>query len=200
MEKIIAEYYANGAIKLRKIVDKIVRKYGGISDKDMDDFYSLANEVFVISLRDYDNTKCHFDFDCFLYCVLVKRIVTEIRDRNRGKRSNTKIKKDKNGKIQYEFIPDISIDSPISHDTNTTIGETLIDNGKEIEEILFQEEVGNKVEKYLDNLPKLARQIIIMKIHNNDREYIIEQLHITSKQYLDAMETMKSSEYISILA
>ena len=45
-QEIIEEYYENNARKLHQIVDKIVAGFGGLSDKDMDDFYSIANEVF----------------------------------------------------------------------------------------------------------------------------------------------------------
>ena len=43
MEQILSAYYENNARKLRGTVDKILLKFGGLSDKDRDDFYSLAN-------------------------------------------------------------------------------------------------------------------------------------------------------------
>ena len=46
-ESILEDYYSDNARKLHKVVDKILVKFGGLSDKDKDDFYSLANEVFV---------------------------------------------------------------------------------------------------------------------------------------------------------
>ena len=48
-------YYENNAAKLRKIVDKILRKFGGVTDNQ--EFYSLANEVFLDVLRKYDPEK-----------------------------------------------------------------------------------------------------------------------------------------------
>ncbi len=51
MDQIIFAYYADNAQKLRRIVDKILFKFGGLSNKDVDDFYSLANEVFVDVMR-----------------------------------------------------------------------------------------------------------------------------------------------------
>lgn len=56
MEKILILYYANNANKLHGVVDKILSKFGGLSDKDLDDFYSLANEVFVDVMRRYDDS------------------------------------------------------------------------------------------------------------------------------------------------
>ena len=43
MEKILQSYYADNAKKLHRIVDRIILRFGGISEKDKDDFYSLAN-------------------------------------------------------------------------------------------------------------------------------------------------------------
>ena len=83
MEQILTVYYSNNAQKLHNTVDKILLKFGGISDKDVDDFYSLANEVFVNVMRRYDGTQ---SFDGFLYSCLLNKIKTEITRRNREKR------------------------------------------------------------------------------------------------------------------
>jgi len=74
MERILKYYYTNNAAKLHDMVDKILSKFGGLSDKDMDDFYSLANEVFVDVMRRYDGSQ---SFDGFLYSCLLNKIKTE---------------------------------------------------------------------------------------------------------------------------
>ncbi len=76
-------YYAENGKRLRQIVDQILKKFGGIFHKDLDDFYSLANEVFVEVLRQYQPPG---DFQGFLYTCLDHRIKTEITRRNRQKR------------------------------------------------------------------------------------------------------------------
>ena len=48
---LLEEYYAQNAKKIRNMVDKILSGFGGVTQKDYDDFYSLANEVFVDVLR-----------------------------------------------------------------------------------------------------------------------------------------------------
>ena len=83
LQPYINTYYADNARKLHKVVDKILFKFGGLSNKDMDDFYSLANEVFVQAMRRYDHTQ---SFDGFLYSCLSNKIMTEITRRNREKR------------------------------------------------------------------------------------------------------------------
>lgn len=54
---ILDTYYADNAKKLHRTVDRILSKFGGLSNKDQDDFYSLANEVFVDVMKRYDNTQ-----------------------------------------------------------------------------------------------------------------------------------------------
>ena len=82
-ESILEDYYSDNARKLHKVVDKILVKFGGLSDKDKDDFYSLANEVFVDVMKRYDDKQ---SFDGFLYTCLSNKIMTEITRRNRQKR------------------------------------------------------------------------------------------------------------------
>ncbi len=110
MEQILITYYANNAKKLHKVVDKILLKFGGLSDKDLDDFYSLANEVFVDVMRRYDNSQ---SFDAFLYSCLLNKIKTEMTRRNREKRKADRMS--------------ISIDTPIGDDENSTIGDMIAD-------------------------------------------------------------------------
>lgn len=38
MEQIVNAYYADNAKKLHKTVDKILVRFGGLTDKDTDDF------------------------------------------------------------------------------------------------------------------------------------------------------------------
>ena len=83
MESVILEYYDKNGRRLRKIVNNILARFGGISQKDYDDFYSLANEVFVEAMRKYDDS-CKFD--TYLFSCLTNQIKTEMTRRNRRKR------------------------------------------------------------------------------------------------------------------
>ena len=111
MDQVLNTYYANNAKKLHSTVDKILLKFGGLSNKDLDDFYSLANEVFVDVLRRYDGSQ---SFDGFLYFCLSNKIKTEITRRNREKR-----------KVDRMSIP---IDAPIGDDENSTVGDMIADD------------------------------------------------------------------------
>lgn len=85
LQPILDTYYADNAKKLHKVVDRILSKFGGLSDKDMDDFYSLANEVFADIMKKYDDSQ---SFDGFLYSCLSNKIMTEITKRNREKQQS----------------------------------------------------------------------------------------------------------------
>ena len=68
-------YCENNAKRLYDMVDKILFKLH-FTDVDKNDFYSLANEVFMYTVRDYDVSK---SFDGFLYSCLYKRFSTEMK-------------------------------------------------------------------------------------------------------------------------
>ena len=51
MQHVLNFYYENNAIKLHIMVDKILRKLGLYMLVDPEDFYSLANEIFVDVLK-----------------------------------------------------------------------------------------------------------------------------------------------------
>ena len=153
MDQILVTYYSNNAKKLHNVVDKILFKFGGISDKDMDDFYSLANEVFVDVMRRYDNSQ---PFDGFLYSCLLNKIKTEITRRNREKRKADRMS--------------ISIDTPIGDDENCTIGDMIADDftiEKKIFEENKKEEWRKEVNEYLNSLSPLQRKIAFLLSDNN---------------------------------
>ena len=52
--ELLDKYYRENGRKLHEKVDKILSDFGGITKKDYDDFYSIANEVFVDVLKKYE--------------------------------------------------------------------------------------------------------------------------------------------------
>lgn len=185
MEQILITYYANNAKKLHKIVDKILFKFGGLSDKDLDDFYSLANEVFVDVMNRYDESR---SFDGFLYSCLSNKIMSEITKRNREKR-----KADRTS---------ISIDTPIGDDENCTIGDMIADDftiEKKIFEENKKEEWRKEVNEYLNSLSPLQRKIAFLLSDNNTPSEICEELHITIKHFENSMKRILADERIKPL-
>ena len=184
MEDRIEYYYANNAKKLREMVDKIIIKLHFI-DVDNTDFYSLANEVFLQVINNFDESQ---DFNGFLYSCLVKKCKTEMTRRNRKKRQC-----DNNS---------ISIDTPIGHeDGNFTIGDTILSKST-IEKELFEERedtYSSKMKIYLSRLSLLQKEVLRLTSIGFKPEEIIEELHITQKQYDDCYSAIHSYRNIEIL-
>lgn len=184
MEQILVTYYSNNAKKLHNTVDKILLKFGGISGKDVDDFYSLANEVFVDVMRRYDGTQ---SFDGFLYSCLLNKIKTEITRRNREKRKADRMS--------------ISIDTPIGDDEHFTIGDMLVDDFDLEKEVLkeYEEEYSSKMLLYLNRLSNIQREVLRLNTIGYLPAEIKEVLHISEKQYADCNNAIHSYRNISVL-
>lgn len=184
MENRLQFYYANNAKKLRIIVDKILLKFGGLSNKDVDSFYSIANEVFVNVLSSYDKT--HGSFEGYLYSCLLNKVKSEITYGNRQKR-----------KIDIIAIP---IETSIGDDENFTLKDVLVDTF-DLEKKIFGEEdvMSDKIKKYMDRLSKLQRNVVYLLSHSYKSSEIQQKLHITYKQYTDAMVGIRAYENVSIL-
>lgn len=184
MEQILIAYYTNNAKKLHKVVDKILLKFGGLSDKDLDDFYSLANEVFVDVMRRYDDSK---SFDGFLYSCLFNKIKTEITRRNREKRKADRMS--------------ISIDTPIGDDENSTIGDMIAADFSIEKEIFEKDEEGysKKMLLYLNRLSYLQKEVLRLNIAGYLPGEIREELHINEKQYADCYAAIHSYRNVSVL-
>ena len=130
MEEILNSYYENDAKKLRKLVNRVFyEKFGGIANKDMDEFYSVANDVFadIVKKERYHPSKG--DFEGFLYKSLHLAFIDELKYQTRDKRcvKNEVEKENEQGKIEKIKVPikNISLDSPIGEDENFTIGDTI---------------------------------------------------------------------------
>lgn len=184
MERILCTYYADNAQKLHKIVDNILLKFGGLSDKDLDDFYSLANEVFVDVLRRYDGSQ---PFEAFLYSCLSNRIKTEMTRRNREKRRVDRMS--------------ISIDTPMEEDEDLTLGDTIADDFTIERELFDKNEEGysKRVLLYLDRLSGLQKDVLRLNIEGYLPNEIREELQISEKQYADCYAAIHSYRNVSVL-
>lgn len=184
MDKILITYYSNNARKLHNMVDKILLKFGGLSNKDLDDFYSLANEVFWDVMQRYDDSQ---PFDAFLYSCLLNKIKTEMTRRNREKRKSDRMS--------------ISIDTPIGDDENSTIGDMIADTST-IENELFEnneEGYSRKMLLYLSRLSNLQKEVLRLNIAGYLPKEIREELHMSEKQYADCYAAIHSYRNVSIL-
>ena len=181
MEKIIVSYYENNAERLHKMVDNILIKLK--FDVNNEDFYSLANEIFVDALNRYDGRQ---EFEKFLYFQLLNKFKTEMTRRNRYKRQADRFS--------------ISIDTPIGGD-NFTISDLLADK-KTVESEFFgenRETFSHEMQQYLKKLSVLQRKILELISIGFTPSEIIGELHINKKMYDDCYNAIHSYRNISIL-
>lgn len=175
---ILEDYYAQNAKKLRGMVDRILSKFGGICQKDWDDFYSLANEVLIQLLERYDGRQ---SFDGFLYAGLSNKIKTEITGRNRLKRGADRITE--------------SIDAQVGEDC-ATLGDFLVSDFDLERELSYlgEEYLDETMQQYLSQLSKLQKSILTMLTAGYDQGKIREQLNLSEKQYYRNLNDLKSYE------
>lgn len=201
MNPIIDLYYQNDAKKLHNMVDKILFKLHFV-DIDNTDFYSLANEVFMYALRDYDSSK---SFDGFLYSCLYKKFCSEMTGRLRDKRCTKVKKEEKNeeGEVieKIVVIPDISLYTPIGDENNSTIEDTIADEYSIEKEIFEENEEGysQQILMYLNKLSDFQKEVLELTITGYLPDEIREKLHMSEKEYSDCYAAIRSYKNISVL-
>lgn len=201
MNSIVKTYYENNAKRLCNMVDKILLKLHFV-DVDKNDFYSLANEIFMYAVRDYDSSS---PFDNFLYSCLYKKFCTEMTNRTRDKRcTKTKIQeKNEKGEIveKIVIIPDLSLYTPLGDDENSTVGEIIADEVT-IEKQLFEKKEDGYSERmltYLSRLSTLQKEVLKLNIAGYRPNEIRKELHISEKQYADCYAAIHSYRNVSVL-
>lgn len=182
---ILSAYYADNAKKLHKTVDRIVSKFGGSSNKDMDDFYSLANEVFADVIKKYDYKQ---SFDGFLYSCLSNKIMTEITRRNREKRKADRMA--------------VSLDAVNNNDGECSLLDFIPSDFDTFEEAVKSQGNGkyqDKVQQYVSRLSDQQVNILNLLIDGFKPIEVRRILEISSKEYADDMSIMRSYENVKIL-
>ena len=182
---ILNTYYADNAKKLHKTVDRILCRFGGLSGKDTDDFYSLANEVFADVMKRYDYKQ---SFDGFLYSCLSNKIMTEITRRNREKRKADRMS--------------VSLDTPVGDGDGLTIGNMIADGFDTFEEVSKRQGNGqyrDKIQQYISRLSNQQVNILNLLVDGYEPYEIRKILEISPKEYADNLQTMRSYENIKVL-
>lgn len=182
---ILNTYYADNARKLHKMVDSILCKFGGLSSKDTDDFYSLANEVFVDVMKRYDSSQ---PFEVFLYSCLLNKIKTEMTRRNREKRKADRMC--------------ISIDAVNDDDEKRSLLDFIASDFDTFEEAIKRQgnrQYQDKIQCYISKLSN--RQVNILNfLMDGYRPSEIQRIFcISSAEYSDDLKIMRSYENIKIL-
>lgn len=184
MEAILNSYYANDAKKLHIMVDKILVRLK-FYDVDNEDFYSLANEIFVDVIRRYDGKQ---DFNGFLYSCLMNKFKTEMTRRNRQKRQADRMA--------------LSLEEKVGgDDENAVIGDFIADKTT-IEGEFFEEReetYSEKMNKYLGRLSNLQKEVLRLISIGFTPSEILEELHINQKIYEDCYSAIHSFRNTSVL-
>ena len=186
--KIMEEYSANDMRKLKQLSYSIFVKFGGIYQKDNDEFYSKANEELWKATETYDDTT-GVPFDKYLKMCLQRKFKTQMTDMNRIKR-----KADRDA---------LSIETPIvGKDGSTSTVEDTLKSEFNIENEI-SEEIGilkdERVELYLNTLSKVQQKIVLLLVDGYLQDEIIELLHISKKEYVDNLIGIRAYENVKIL-
>lgn len=184
-QSILDTYYADNAKKLHRIVDGILSKFGGLSNKDKDDFYSLANEVFADIMKKYDDSQ---SFDGFLYSCLSNKIMSEITRRNREKRKADRMA--------------ISFDMSNESGEGCCLLDFIPSEFDTFEEVARRQEIGqyrDKVQQYISRLSNQQVNILNLLIDGYKPNEIQMMLEISSTEYAEDLKIMRSFENVKIL-
>lgn len=185
LQPILDTYYADNAKKLHKVVDRILSKFGGLSNKDMDDFYSIANEVFADIIKKYDNSQ---SFDGFLHSCLSNKIKTEITKRNCEKRKADRMA--------------ISFDTANDSGDECCLLDFISSDFDTFEEVAKRQKGGeyrDKVQQYISKLSNLQVSILNLLVDGYKPNEIQLILEISSKEYAEDLKNIRSYENIKIL-
>lgn len=184
-QQTLEEYASNNMAKLRKVSYPLFIKFGGISDKDHDDFYSKANIELWKATEVFDEDS-GVPFEAYLLGCLKRKFMTEITGLNREKRKADRMA--------------TSLDAPIGEE-GVTLGDILASEfDLECSTIDKMElSTSEKTLKYLKSLTVKQRQIAEMIMEGYKPLEIKEKLGLTENQYISNLKDMKTFEKSMIL-
>ena len=201
MEKIIlneyqqklANYYSeNNMQRLKYISYQIFSKFGGISEKDHDDFYSIANMVLWNDIQTFDESK-GISFENILKFHLRNKFKTAMTKRNRKKRG---------GSEEKYGSQEMSLDAPIIDSDGN--GKSLLeivsnDLKSDIDDQVTGLKYSDRVGKFLDNLSRRNRKIAMYIMIGYDSKDIRRILNISEREYNQAINEFRLYENVCIL-
>lgn len=187
------DYYCeNNMQRLKYISYQIFSKFGGISEKDYDDFYSIANMVLWNDIQSFDESK-GISFENILKFHLRNKFKTAMTKRNRKKRGGTN---DRYGSQE------VSLDAPVSsQDGNDTNLLEIISNDmkSDMKDQVTGLKYSDRVGKFLDNLSRRNRKIAMYIMVGYDPKDIKRILNISEREYNQAILEFRLYENICIL-
>ena len=210
-KEILESYYKvnedkpeESAKKLHNVVDKILKQFGGITDIDRDECYSIANlEItkYIKSqldkgIEDFDEDK----FNGFIYFAISRKVKMHITRKNRQKRCKI-VTKMEDGKEVKEYIYPTSLDNLMTDDGETKYIDVIpsdfdIESSVDVGELL---NLGENVIRYISSLGTIQRQIADLIMQGCNSTKIKEILHISDKEYYTYLSDMKEYDKKKLL-
>lgn len=210
-KEILESYYKvnedkpeESAKKLHTMVDKILSQFGGITDFDKEECYSIANlyiSKYIKSqldqnIEDFDEDK----FNGYMYFGITNKIKTYITRKNRGKRCQIVTSKEGDKEVKQYIYP-TSLDNLMTDDGETKYMDVIpsdFDIGSSIDvgELL---NLGENVIRYISSLGTIQRQIADLIMQGCNSTEIKEILHISDKEYYTYLSDMKEYDKRKLL-
>lgn len=183
---ILEEYCFNNMAKLRKISYPLFITFGGISEKDHDDFYSKANIELWKATESFDETK-GVPFHSYLISCLNRKFMTEMTGLNREKRKGDRLSS--------------SLDAPIGEDDGTTLGEILASDFNLEESAINKIDLSasKNTQNYLGLLSEKQKEMAELIMDGYKPSEIKDKLGITENQYVSNLKDMKTFEKAMML-
>lgn len=186
-------YLANDAKELKKISKQILRRddfrsswnWLNLSQKDEDDFYSIANEVLWDITKRWDGERA---FRGLLDKSLQNKFDSEFRKRGAQKRE-----KDRDA---------VSLESMLTEDGGEL--EDILDSGFSIENEIQKNGLdkgfsSKGVIQYIKSLSSKQKQLLTLQMEGYSAADIKQQMNLTEKNYQGLKNSLKDYELISKL-
>ena len=210
-KEILESYYKvnedkpeESAKKLHTMVDKILSQFGGITDFDREECYSIANlyiSKYIKSqldqnIEDFDEDK----FNGYMYFGITNKIKTYITRKNRGKRCQIVTSKEGDKEVKQYIYP-TSLDNLMTDDGETKYMDVIpsdfdIESSIDVGELL---NLGENVIRYISSLGTIQRQIADLIMQGYNSTEIKEILHISDKEYYTYLSDMKEYDKRKLL-
>lgn len=204
----INEYCDNNMSKLKKISYNAFFRYG-IPEYEHDELYDDAMNVLMESVVTFDSSQ-GANFNTYLTNNIKKSVIDWYRDNyQRGKRRNLLtdkngriVKVDKDGNVTEDdkgkpvIISDTSFDAP-TEENNDLIEKVASDfNIEDSSEFDFGSD--EKVEEFLESLPKIQKNILLLRMEDIPLNDIKQKLNISDREYSNAMKSIKMNKDLSL--
>ena len=206
----INEYCVNDMSKLKKISYNAFFRYG-IPAHEHDELYDDAMNVLMESVINFDSSQ-GASFKTYLINNIKKSVIDWYRDNyQRCKRKNLLtdkngkiVKVDKNGNVTDDdkgkpvIIPDTSFDAPTEEDNDLV--EKIASDFNVEDKSEFDFSADEKVDNFIDSLPKIQKNILLMRMDNVPADNIKQKLNISDREYSSAMKSIKINKGLSVFS